>query len=249
MLNISNLTKSFGGVVATNNVTLDFTEGSLSSIIGPNGAGKTTLFNLITGKLKSDSGTVLLEEEDITNKSARYIVLKGISRAFQISNIFPTLTVKESLMASIMSKNNNSEKLFSPFYSKKLEEEAEELLEILEMKNLSKVICSNISHGDQKVLDIGLALSLDPKILMLDEPTAGMGPEERWKMVETIERLWKLKNLTLIFIEHDMDIVFKISQKIHVLRYGSLIASGTPKQIKNNEEVINAYLGEDFETI
>ena len=107
MLNISNLTKSFGGVVATDNVTLDFTEGSLSSIIGPNGAGKTTLFNLITGKLKSDSGTVLLEEEDITNKSARYIVLKGISRAFQISNIFPTLTVKESLMASIMSKNNN----------------------------------------------------------------------------------------------------------------------------------------------
>ena len=148
-----------------------------------------------------------------------------------------------------MSKNNHAEKLFNPFHSKALEEEAEELLEILEMKSLSNVICSNISHGDQKVLDIGLALSLDPKILMLDEPTAGMGPEERWKMVETIERLWKLKKLTLIFIEHDMDIVFKISQKIHVLRYGSLLASGSPKEIKNNEEVINAYLGEDFEAI
>ena len=240
MLSISNLSKSFGGVVATNNVTLEFPEGSLSSIIGPNGAGKTTLFNLITGKL---------EDEDITNLSTRNIVLKGISRAFQISNIFPSLTVKESLMSSIMSKNNHAEKLFNPFYSKALEEEAEELLEILEMKSLSNVICSNISHGDQKVLDIGLALSLDPKILMLDEPTAGMGPEERWKMVETIERLWKLKNLTLIFIEHDMDIVFKISQKIHVLRYGSLLASGSPKEIKNNEEVINAYLGEDFEAI
>jgi len=249
LLSILNLTKSFGGVTATDNVNLDFSKGSLSSIIGPNGAGKTTLFNLITGKLKSDSGKVLLEGEDITNNSPRNIVLKGISRAFQISNIFPTLTVKESLMASLMSKNNNSEKLFSPFFSKDLEEEADELLEVLEMKNLSKVICSNISHGDQKVLDIGLALSLEPKILMLDEPTAGMGPEERWKMVETIERLWKLKNLTLIFIEHDMDIVFKISQKIHVLRYGSLIASGTPKQIKRNEEVINAYLGEDFEAI
>ena len=243
MLSISNLSKSFGGVVATNNVTLEFPEGSLSSIIGPNGAGKTTLFNLITGKLKVDSGKVKLEDEDITN------VLKGISRAFQISNIFPSLTVTESLMSSLMSKNNHAEKLFNPFHSKALEEEAEELLEILEMKSLSNVICSNISHGDQKVLDIGLALSLDPKILMLDEPTAGMGPEERWKMVETIERLWKLKKLTLIFIEHDMDIVFKISQKIHVLRYGSLLASGSPKEIKKNEEVINAYLGEDFETI
>ena len=249
MLSISNLSKSFGGVVATNNVTLEFPKGSLSSIIGPNGAGKTTLFNLITGKLKVDSGEVKLEDENITNLSTRNIVQKGISRAFQISNIFPSLTVKESLMSSLMSKNNNSEKLFNPFYSKVLEDEAEELLEILEMKNLSNTICSNISHGDQKVLDIGLALSLDPKILMLDEPTAGMGPEERWKMVETIERLWKLKNLTLIFIEHDMDIVFKISQKIHVLRYGSLIASGSPKEIKNNEEVINAYLGEDFDAI
>ena len=249
MLNLLNLSKSFGGVVATNNVTLEFPKGSLSSIIGPNGAGKTTLFNLITGKLKVDSGEVKLEDENITNLSTRNIVQKGISRAFQISNIFPSLTVKESLMSSLMSKNNNSEKLFNPFYSKVLEDEAEELLEILEMKNLSNTICSNISHGDQKVLDIGLALSLDPKILMLDEPTAGMGPEERWKMVETIERLWKLKNLTLIFIEHDMDIVFKISQKIHVLRYGSLIASGSPKEIKNNEEVINAYLGEDFDAI
>ena len=249
MLSISNLSKSFGGVVATNNVTLEFPEGSLSSIIGPNGAGKTTLFNLITGKLKVDSGRVKLEDEDITNLSTRNIVLKGISRAFQISNIFPSLTVKESLMSSLMSKNNHAEKLFNPFHSKALEEEAEEVLEILEMKSLSNVICSNISHGDQKVLDIGLALSLDPKILMLDEPTAGMGPEERWKMVETIERLWKLKKLTLIFIEHDMDIVFKISQKIHVLRYGSLLASGSPQEIKNNEEVINAYLGEDFEAI
>ncbi len=249
MLSISNLSKSFGGVVATNNVTLEFPEGSLSSIIGPNGAGKTTLFNLITGKLKVDSGKVKLEDEDITNLSTRNIVLKGISRAFQISNIFPSLTVKESLMSSLMSKNNQAEKLFIPFHSKALEEEAEELLEILEMKSLSNVICSNISHGDQKVLDIGLALSLDPKILMLDEPTAGMGPEERWKMVETIERLWKLKKLTLIFIEHDMDIVFKISQRIHVLRYGSLLASGSPQEIKNNEEVINAYLGEDFEAV
>ncbi len=249
MLSISNLSKSFGGVVATNNVTLEFPEGSLSSIIGPNGAGKTTLFNLITGKLKVDSGKVKLEDEDITNLSTRNIVLKGISRAFQISNIFPSLTVKESLMSSLMSKNKHAENLFNPFFSKALEEEAEELLEILEMKSLSNVISSNISHGDQKVLDIGLALSLDPKILMLDEPTAGMGPEERWKMVETIERLWKLKKLTLIFIEHDMDIVFKISQKIHVLRYGSLLASGSPKEIKNNEEVINAYLGEDFEAV
>lgn len=249
MLNIENLNKSFGGVVATNNVSINFSEGSLSSIIGPNGAGKTTLFNLITGKIKSDSGKVSIEDQDVTNFSARDIVLKGLGRAFQIANIFPTLTVKESLMASLMSKNKDSEKLFNPFFSQRLEDEAEDLIEILEMKHISNTICSSISHGDQKVLDIGLALSLDPKILMLDEPTAGMGPEERWKMVDTIERLWKLKKLTLIFIEHDMDIVFKISQKIHVLRYGALIASGNPNEIKNNEEVINAYLGEDFESI
>ena len=249
MLNIKNINKSFGGVVATNNVSLSFEEGSLSSIIGPNGAGKTTLFNLITGKIKPDSGEILLAGENITNLSPREIVLKGIGRAFQIANIFPTLTVKEALMASLASRLGISEKLFKPFYSKDLQNKSEELLDTLEMNDISNDLCSNISHGDQKVLDIGLALSLEPKVLMLDEPTAGMGPEERWQMVSTIERLWKLKNVTLIFIEHDMDIVFKISQKINVLRYGSLIASGNSSEIKNNKEVIDAYLGEDFESI
>jgi branched-chain amino acid transport system ATP-binding protein len=249
LLNIKNINKSFGGVVATDNVSLSFEEGSLSSIIGPNGAGKTTLFNLITGKIKPDSGDILLAGENITNLNPREIVLKGIGRAFQIANIFPTLTVKEALMASLASRLGISEKLFKPFYSKDLQKKSEELLDTLEMNDISNDLCSNISHGDQKVLDIGLALSLEPKVLMLDEPTAGMGPEERWQMVSTIERLWKLKNVTLIFIEHDMDIVFKISQKINVLRYGSLIESGNSSEIKNNKEVIDAYLGEDFESI
>jgi len=243
MLKIENLVKSFGGVVATDHVSLDFPDGSLSAVIGPNGAGKTTLFNLITGHLTPDRGRILLAGEDIAGIAPARIVRKGMGRAFQVASIFPTMTVEQALMAAVASHFHLSERLLSAFPPPSVRARAAELVELLGMGASARLLCANISHGDQKLLDIGLALALEPKVLLLDEPTAGMGPEERWQMIGTVRRLWEQGNMTLVFIEHDMDIVFEIAQTIHVLRYGSVLASGTAEQIRGNPEVIEAYLG------
>lgn len=245
MLRLENVVKSFGGVVATNDVSLNFPAGSLSAVIGPNGAGKTTLFNLVTGHLVPDSGRILLEDEDIAGKPPVDIVRKGIGRAFQIASIFPSMTVEQSLMCAVASHFHASEALLSVFPPRNVRQRTEELIELLGMGSVAKLLSANISHGDQKLLDIGLALALEPKVLMLDEPTAGMGPEERWQMIETVRRLWDQGDMTLIFIEHDMDIVFEVAQGITVLSYGSVLAQGTAEEIRNHPEVVEAYLGSE----
>lgn len=247
MLEINGLVRKFGGVTATNDVSMSFAEGSLSAVIGPNGAGKTTLFNQITGHLLPDQGEILLNGENLVGLKPREIVAKGLGRAFQVASIFPTFSVLDALMSSVSAHEMKSEKLFQPFDNKVVRERAEQLLAVLGLESVGHVASSKISHGDQKVLDIGLALALKPRVLLLDEPTAGMGPDERWQMVRTVQRLWEDNNLTLIFIEHDMDIVFEIAQHIHVLRYGALIASGNADEIRTNEEVIEAYLGRELE--
>lgn len=243
MLRLENVVKTFGGVVATDHVSLEFPTGSLSAVIGPNGAGKTTLFNLITGHLVPDSGRILLADEDIAGMAPARIVRKGVGRAFQIASIFPTLTVQEALMAAVASHVHMSESLLKVFPPPSVRQRADELVDLLGMGKVARLLCSNVSHGDQKLLDIGLALALDPKVLLLDEPTAGMGPEERWQMIGTVRRLWEQGHMTLVFIEHDMDIVFEVAQSISVLRYGSVLAQGNAEQIRNNPEVIEAYLG------
>jgi branched-chain amino acid transport system ATP-binding protein len=243
MLRLEHVVKSFGGVVATNDVSLNFPAGSLSAVIGPNGAGKTTLFNLITGHLVPNSGRILLEEEDIAGKPPVDIVRKGIGRAFQIASIFPSMTVEQSLMCAVASHFRSSEAMLSVFPPTDVRRRTEELIELLGMGSVAKLLSANISHGDQKLLDIGLALALEPKVLMLDEPTAGMGPEERWQMIGTVRRLWEQGGMTLIFIEHDMDIVFEVAQGITVLSYGSVLAQGTADEIRNHPEVVEAYLG------
>ncbi len=243
MLRLENLVKNFGGVIATNDVTMDFPEGSLSAVIGPNGAGKTTLFNQITGHLQPTSGRILLNEENIAGRHPTEIVRRGVGRAFQVASIFPTLTVEQSLLAAVSSHQHYSEHLFQSFPPPSVKQRTEELIETLGMSGVARLLSANISHGDQKLLDIGLALALEPKVLLLDEPTAGMGPEERWQMIGTVRRLWEQGDLTLIFIEHDMDIVFEVAQIIHVLRYGAIIAQGTADEIRGHPEVIEAYLG------
>jgi branched-chain amino acid transport system ATP-binding protein len=245
MLRLENVVKSFGGVVATNDVSLNFPTGSLSAVIGPNGAGKTTLFNLITGHLVPDSGRILLQEEDIAGEAPVDIVRKGIGRAFQIASIFPSMTVEQSLMCAVASHFRSSEAMLSVFPPPDVRRRTEELIELLGMGAVARLLSANISHGDQKLLDIGLALALEPKVLMLDEPTAGMGPEERWQMIGTVRRLWDEGDMTLIFIEHDMDIVFEVAQEITVLSYGAVLAKGTADEIRNNAEVVEAYLGTD----
>ena len=243
MLKVEHLSKSFGGVAATRDVSLDFATGSLSAVIGPNGAGKTTLFNLITGHLRPDAGRILLGGEDIVGRKPADIVRLGLGRAFQVASIFPTLTVLEAITSAVLSHRGEAATMWRRFPTAAAQQRAEELLEIIGLSGVARVLSRNLSHGDQKLLDIGLALALEPKVLLLDEPTAGMGPEERWQMIDRVQALWRRGGMTLVFIEHDMDIVFKIAQTVRVLRYGAVLAEGTPDEIRRNEAVIDAYLG------
>jgi branched-chain amino acid transport system ATP-binding protein len=247
MLKIENLRKSFGGVVATNDVSLHFPRGSLSAVIGPNGAGKTTFFNLITGAFKPNSGRILLDGQDIAGLPPTEIVRRGIGRAFQIARIFPSLTVREAILGAVQAHRNQHAIMSRRFPLAEDADRAEHVMNLVGLTPRAGTLSRNLSHGDQKLLDIALALVLEPRVLLLDEPTAGMGPEERWAMIDTVQRMWEAEKMTLIFIEHDMSIVFKIAQSIKVLSYGAVLAEGTPDEIRRHPEVIKAYLGEEFE--
>ncbi len=243
MLEVKKLFKSFGGVGALTDVSLAFPTGSLTAIIGPNGAGKSTFFNLISGGLQPDSGAVVLNDVDLVGRSRSDIIDAGIGRAFQIAKIFATLTVEESLLGAVTAHRRRAQNIQHRFPLPEMHDRVQEVAEMLGLTDKLGVVAANLSHGDQKLLDIALALVLDPKVLLLDEPTAGMGPDERWRMIDRVHELWKRESLTLIFIEHDMDIVFKIAPRICVLCYGRLLAEGSPDQIRANPAVIEAYLG------
>ena len=242
-LQIKNLTKTFGGVRAIDDLSLDFSSGSLSAVIGPNGAGKTTFFNLVSGAFSADSGQILLEGEDVVRLSKAKRMQLGVGRAFQIASCFPTMTVAENLMAAVTAHVGKWGNLSRRFPPPGVRERAQEVMELVGLTHVPNVEAAILSHGDQKLLDIAIALALNPRVLLLDEPTAGMGPEERWRMIERVRGLWEQRKLTLVFIEHDMDIVFKIASTIRVLCYGRVLAEGTPDQIRNNQAVIDAYLG------
>jgi branched-chain amino acid transport system ATP-binding protein len=247
-LEIRNLTKAFGGVRAIDDVSLAFPSGSLSAVIGPNGAGKSTFFNLISGAFPADAGEVLLDGQDVIRLSKTERMHRGIARAFQVASCFPTMTVAENLMAAVTAHAGEWGNLSRRFPSAGIRERAGELIELVGLTHVAHVCAAILSHGDQKLLDIAIALALEPKVLLLDEPTAGMGPDERWRMIERVRGLWEQRKLTLVFIEHDMDIVFRVASTIRVLCYGRLLAEGTPDEIRNNQAVIDAYLGTEAHT-
>jgi branched-chain amino acid transport system ATP-binding protein len=248
ILQVENLKKAFGGLQAVNKVSFAIEKGELSSIIGPNGAGKTTLFNLITGSLSPDSGRVLFKGESIFRMPHYKIVRKGVGRSFQRTNIFPTLTVFENVRAAILFHQKKNFKFFTDTNAlEDVNEATNQILESLNLIDKADFTSNTLAHGDQKLLDIGVALGLEPDLLLMDEPTAGMSPEERWNTVAMIQKLWKARKMTVVFIEHDMDMVFSISQKVRVLHYGEIIAEGRPEEISGNKVVIEAYLGEEVD--
>ena len=243
MLRIDKLYKSFGGVSAISDVSMEFPAGSLSAVIGPNGAGKTTFFNLISGGLQPDSGQILLDGENMVGLSRNAIVHKGIGRAFQVAKLFKSLTVEESLRAALQSAFGHSAQMVGSFPLAATRDRAHEVMAQLGLQNKADTVSGNLSHGDQKLLDMALALVMRPKVLLLDEPVAGMGPDERGQMMDTVQQLWRKGGLTIVLIEHDMDIVFRVAQHIHVLSYGKLLAQGNAEEIRANPRVIEAYLG------
>jgi branched-chain amino acid transport system ATP-binding protein len=247
MLQIEHLHKSFGGVTAIDDVSLQFSAGSLTALIGPNGAGKTSFFNLVTGALRPDGGRIVLDGQDIAGLSAPAIVQRGIGRAFQIASIFSTLTVREAILGAVNAHRGWYAHVGRRFPLAGAQAQADEVMELVGLTATANTVSGNLSHGEQKVLDIALALALNPRVLLLDEPTAGMGPEERWKMMQTVHQLWERRQMTLIFIEHDMDIVFGFAQTIRVLSYGRVLAEGTPEQVRRHPEVIEAYLGRQYD--
>lgn len=247
LLRTEKLKKYFGVVSATDNVDLTIDRGKLTSVIGPNGAGKTTLINLLTGNIFPDSGRVFFNGEEITLLPIHKRVKKGICRSFQIMNIFPKLTVYENLQIPILSCLNRSMKFYRPAYCHAdANERVHQLLKEIGLLDKKDLPAGTLSHGDQRLLEIGLAMAPEPKLLFLDEPTAGMNPVERVKVLENIRRLSIEKESTFVIVEHDMDIVFSLSDRIVVLHRGQILADGKPDEIKQNEEVRKVYLGEEI---
>ena len=242
MLEVKSLSKSFDGFKAVNNANLDVQKGEIVAVIGPNGAGKTTLFNLITGILKPDSGTVHFKGENITGLPPYEVCRKRISRSFQIVNIFPRLTVFENVQISILSREKRTWNLFTPS-SKLAIEETNQILENVGLVQKRDRTTALLSHGDRKVLEIAMALGGNPEFLILDEPTAGMTPEETSRCIELVKGLSEKLGLTILFCEHDMEIVFGIADRIMVMVRGATVVQGSCDEVRCNEAVQDAYLG------
>lgn len=244
VLDIKGLVKSFGGLEAVSHVSFGVNQGELSAIIGPNGAGKTTLFNLITRFIPADSGLVTLYGENIERLSVDEITKRGIGRSFQRVAIFEDMTVFQNMQIATMAHLGKSLNPFTMANSlSDVNDKIYETLEMIGLWNMRDLLGGVLSHGDKKLLDIGMSLVLEPKVLLLDEPTAGMSPDERFAAMDLIKDLQAKMNLTIVFIEHDMDIVFTVAKLIRVMNQGKVIATGSPREIKDNKEVIQAYLG------
>lgn len=243
ILQIIGLCKSFGEVQAADEVGFTIHAGDLTAIIGPNGAGKTTLFNLITGYLQPNSGRVLFEGMEITGLPVRDICRRGIGRSFQVAEVFPRLSVFDSLQVALLSKHKRHLNLFAGV--KDLFRE--EVLSLLEMMGLSQNahnLCAALARGDQKKLDITMALAIGSRILILDEPVAGSSPEETLQITSLLSKLVNQFGMTIVFSEHDLDVVFGIATTIIVMHEGRIIACDTPQEIRKNRKVQKVYLGE-----
>jgi ABC-type branched-subunit amino acid transport system ATPase component/ABC-type branched-subunit amino acid transport system permease subunit len=243
LLKVEDLTRSFGGLRAVQGVDLEVRHGDRHAIIGPNGAGKSTLFNLITGRLKPDRGRVTFAGRDITGKPPHVIAGTGIGRAFQITSIFPKLTVLQNLQYAMLINRGDTRRPFG-FADHIYRDESMELLEAVGLGAFAELPAGQLSHGDQRAIELAISIALGSRMILLDEPTAGMSAYETQKAMELVRRIASERDLTLLFCEHDMEVVFGTARTVTVMNQGKVLTEGTPEQVRRNPEVQKVYLGE-----
>ncbi|MBS8070054.1 ABC transporter ATP-binding protein [Streptococcus suis] len=249
LLEVKDLTKNFGGLTAVGDVTMELHEGELVGLIGPNGAGKTTLFNLLTGVYEPSEGTISLAGTILNGKAPSKIASLGLGRTFQNIRLFKNMTVLENVLIGL--SNHGKSEVFASFFrlpafyknEEVLKTKAIELMKIFDLDGDADTLAKNLPYGQQRRLEIVRALATEPKILFLDEPAAGMNPQETAELTQLIRKIKEEFGITIILIEHDMSLVMEVTERIYVLEYGRLIAHGTPEEIRNNKRVIEAYLG------
>jgi branched-chain amino acid transport system ATP-binding protein len=244
LLQVQKVSKLFGSLVAVNDVSMTVEPGELRAVIGPNGAGKTTFFNLITGFFRPTSGSIIFNGDDITALLPARRVWRGIARTFQITEVFPELTVHENLRIPVeVASGFRLKPWLSRDNDAKVRARVAELLEMGGLSDKAGRLVGELAHGDQRSTEIMMAIALNPRLLLLDEPTAGMGEQETFEIIQLVRRLHKDNKLTIVLIEHDMRVVFHLADRIMVLDQGKFLAEGTPQEIAKNEAVQTAYLG------
>ena len=245
LLEIEGLQKRFGGIVATDRVALIVEQGEIHALIGPNGAGKTTLIAQISGSLAPDSGRITFLGEEVTTLPQHARVAAGLARSYQITSIFKRLSVLQNLALSVQARSGSSFSFWRPVARETaLEDEARQVAAQVSLEDRLNTVAGSLAHAEQRSLEVGLALATQPKLLLLDEPMAGMGPDESQRMIGLIHRL--RQSVSVLLVEHDMDAVFQLADRISVLVNGAVIATGRPEEIRNNAEVKRAYLGDEL---
>lgn len=246
ILKIVSLNKAFGRVQAAADINLSIQEGVLTSIIGPNGAGKSTLINILSGSMPPDSGRIYFYGSDITRLPVHRRVKLGLCRSFQLVNVFPELTVFENILLPALAAADRTRHMWRSIRKETaVRAQVEQLLIRIGLQHTAETVASALSHGDQRVLEVGVALATQPKLLFLDEPTAGMNPVERVRVLENIRELSRSRQTTFVLVEHDMDIVFSLSERVIVLHHGEVIGDGTTDAVKNDPRVREVYLGQE----
>ena len=245
MLELKGVSKRFGGVVATDNVSLQVTQGEVHALIGPNGAGKTTLIAQISGALAADAGAIRFLGEDLTRARQHERVRAGLARSYQITSIFKRFTVLDNLALAVQARTGSSFSFWRPVAAEAaLFEEARTIADEVGLSAKADSLAATLAHGEQRALEVGLALATKPRLVLLDEPMAGMGPEESARMIALIERV--RAKVTVLLVEHDMDAVFRLADRLTVLVNGRVIATGRPQEIRADPEVKRAYLGDEL---
>ena len=245
MLSLKKVGKRFGGVVAVDQVDLDVAQGEVHALIGPNGAGKTTLISLISGTMPSNQGEILFRNEYLTRARPHARVAAGLARSYQITSIFRRFSVLDNLALAVQARSGSSFSFWKPLAQETaLFDEARSIAAEVGLSEKIEFLASSLAHGEQRALEVGLALATRPKLVLLDEPMAGMGPEESRRMIELIGRI--RAQVTVLLVEHDMDAVFRLADRISVMVNGRLIATGVPTEIRANPAVRKAYLGDEL---